>query len=412
MLRKFTLFCLLIGVFGYHCTLAINPSAKDQKSMHKIIKQSLDIAAQQSRIMAETLTSKTGLLPKSVTPDGKLETARSSWWTSGFFPGQLWYVYQYTNDPVLKKYAEEYTQRVRNQMHTTDNHDVGFMIFCSFGNACKATGDKSYKAVIDTASQSLSTRFNSTIGAIRSWNFSYPGKKWQYPVIIDNMMNLEMLMWASKTFHNEQFKKIAIAHADKTMKYHFRPDFSCYHVVSYDPKTGLPEAQQTAQGYSDASSWARGQAWALYGYTMMYRETRLKRYLTQANNIAHYLLTHPRLPKDKIPYWDFDAPNIPNALRDASAGAIICSALIELSQYANKNTAAIYLKSAETQLRTLSSPEYRATPGQNNGFILRHSVGNMPNKTEVDAPLTYADYYYVEALLRYKQTVLHEKISD
>ncbi|MDP4271726.1 MAG: glycoside hydrolase family 88 protein [Bacteroidota bacterium] len=387
---------------------AASPAGTQVVPMHKVVRNSLDFAVRQSLLMAKSLESKPGVLPRTISAEGKLETAKPSAWISGFFPGELWYLYEYTKDSELKKYADEFTQRVRSQMYTTDNHDVGFMIFCSFGNGYRLTRNPDYKAVIDTAAWSLSTRFNPAVGAIRSWNFSYPGHNWQYAVIIDNMMNLELLMWASKTFNNEKLRDIAISHADKTLKYHFRPDYSSFHVVSYDPKTGLPEFRHTAQGYSDASSWARGQAWGLYGYTMMYRETKKPEYLEQAKHIAKFILSNPHLPADKIPYWDFDAPDIPNAYRDASAGAIICSSLIELSQYVDATLSKGYLKVAEMQLRALGSPSYRANAGENGNFILRHSVGNKPANSEVDVPLSYADYYFVEALMRYKKTVLHE----
>jgi len=402
----FTWIVLLSIIFNSRVDAAVKSPAV---SMRKIVSQALDTAALQSIRMAESLQARPGVLPKSITKDGELETSKASWWTSGFFAGQLWYLYQYKKDSALKHWADEYTQRVKSQMYTKNNHDVGFMIFCSFGNAYKATGDPAYKMVIDTAAQSLSTRFNPTVGAIRSWDFSFPGHKWQYPVIIDNMMNLEMLMWASHTFQKAEFEQIAVSHANKTLAYHFRPDYSCYHVVSYNTTTGMPEWQGNGQGYNDTSSWARGQAWALYGFTMMYRETKNPTYLNQANHIAHFILSHPHLAADKIPYWDFNAPDIPHAYRDASAGAIICSALIELGQYVKKKLANQYLAVAETQLRTLTSSKYRAKLGTNANFILCHSVGNMPNKTEIDKPLTYTDYYYVEALIRYNQYVLHKK---
>ena len=246
------------------------------------------------------------------------------------------------------------------------------------------------------------------MGLIKSWDFSE--KIWQYPVIIDNMMNLELLLWASKTSGDSTFKHISVSHADKTMRNHYRTDYSCYHVVSYDTITGEPHKKQTFQGYSDESSWSRGQAWGLYGFTYMYRETKEKRYLNQANRIASYLLNHPNMPEDYIPYWDFDAPNIPNEERDASAGALIASALIELSSYVEKDVADTYLAVAEKQIRTLASDEYTAKVGENGNFILMHSVGSKPHDSEVDVPLTYADYYYVEALVRYKK--LMEKTAQ
>jgi hypothetical protein len=217
------------------------------------------------------------------------------------------------------------------------------------------------------------------------------------------MMNLELLMWAFKKSGDSSFYKIVLSHADTTIKNHFRPDFSTYHVVSYDTITGKVETRQTAQGFADSSAWSRGQVWGLYGYTMMYRETGLDRYLQQARHIAGFLINNPNLPEDKIPYWDFNAPGIPNATRDASAGAIMASALIELSSFVEKEEGAKYLKIAETQIRTLASPLYMAKLGENGNFILMHSVGSLPGNSEVDVPLTYADYYFIEACMRYKR---------
>jgi uncharacterized protein YyaL (SSP411 family) len=216
------------------------------------------------------------------------------------------------------------------------------------------------------------------------------------------MMNLELLFWATRVTGDSSYAKIAITHANTTMKNHFRPDYSSYHVVIYNPKTGAVQQRKTAQGYADESAWARGQAWGLYGYTLMYRETKNKKYLDHANHIANFILHNPNLPADKIPYWDFNAPNIPNALRDASAGAVTASALLELCRYTDKNNGQLYFKTAQTIITNLSGSCYKAAPGTNGGFILQHSVGHMPQKTEIDVPLTYADYYFVEAMTRYK----------
>jgi len=263
--------------------------------------------------------------------------------------------------------------------------------------------------VVLTAAATLSKRYRPNIQSIQSWNGATPN---DCLVIIDNMMNLEFLMWAFKKTGDSTYYKICVSHSDTTMKNHFRPDYSSWHVVSYDTITGRVEVKQTHQGYSDESAWARGQVWGLYGYTVMYRETGLERYLDQAKNIAAFLINHPNLPADKIPYWDFNAPDIPNALRDASAGAIMASALIELSGYVDKETGAKYLEVAEKQLRTLASPEYLAKPGENGNFILKHSVGSLPGKSEVDVPLTYADYYFVEALLRYRNLLEKQKVQN
>jgi uncharacterized protein YyaL (SSP411 family) len=278
------------------------------------------------------------------------------------------------------------------------------MLYCSFGNGLRLTNEESYNEVLLTGARSLSTRFRPNIGCIQSWGSN---EKWQCPVIIDNMMNLELLMWAFKKSNDSSFYHIAVSHADTTMKYHFRPDYSNYHVVSYDTITGAVKARQTAQGAYDESAWSRGQSWGLYGYTMMYRETKLDRYLQQAQHIADFLINHPRLPEDKIPYWDYDAPDIPYAKRDASAGAVMASALIELSGFTGGEKGNEYLQVAETQLRSLASPAYRAKQGENGNFVLMHSVGSKPDDSEVDVPLTYADYYFIEALMRYRKLLSH-----
>jgi unsaturated chondroitin disaccharide hydrolase len=252
------------------------------------------------------------------------------------------------------------------------------------------------------SARSLASRFNTTTGTIRSWNFG----DWKYPVIIDNMMNLELLVWAAANSTDSSLRQIAIAHANTTMKNHFRDDYSSYHLVDYDPQTGRVLKKQTVQGAADSSAWARGQGWALYGYTMMYRETGIGQYLEQARHIARFILQHSRLPADKVPYWDFDAPGIPNALRDASSAAVIASALIELAGYVSKKERKQYQTAAAGMLQSLSSPLYHSRAGENAGFILKHSAGNIPAHSEMDAPLTYADYYYIEALLRYKNEFL------
>jgi unsaturated chondroitin disaccharide hydrolase len=382
---------------------AISPSASDSTDMNNLVTLSLSRARVQAHDMARSLSDKPGRLPKTLTREGTLETCAPEWWTSGFFPGLLWYLYEDSGNPELEVLAREFTRRVESQKNVTTHHDVGFMIFCSFGNGYRITKDSGYREVIKTAAHSLSTRFNPIVGATRSWNSAPWSSKWQYPVIIDNMMNLELLMWSSKEFGIGEYARIAITHANTTIRNHFRDDFSTYHVVSYDTLTGRPEYKHTAQGFSHESAWARGQSWGLYGFTMMFRETGDSTYLRQAQHIADFITNHPNLPADKIPYWDFNAPGIPNELRDASAAAIMCSALLELARYVGPADAARYRSVAETQLRNLCSAEYLAAEGSNGGFILKHAVGHKPNGTEVDVPLTYADYYFVEALIRYKK---------
>jgi uncharacterized protein YyaL (SSP411 family) len=249
-----------------------------------------------------------------------------------------------------------------------------------------------------TGAASLASRFNPDYGVIKSWD---GWKEYDYPVIIDNMMNLEFLFWAAKASGNKKYYNLSVTHADNTIKNHFRKDFSSYHVVCYG-KAGKVLAQKTHQGAADSSAWARGQGWGLYGYTVMYRETKQKKYLEQAEHIANFILNHPNLPEDKIPYWDFNAPGIPNEERDVSAATVMSSALFELSQYSKKNTKK-YFDAATAMLSSLTTAKYKADIGTNGNFILKHSVGSKPHHSEVDVPLVYADYYYLEALLRYKK---------
>ena len=387
-------------IFIFLTLLFIITSCAQEKSMNRIIDESLAFSVKQYSLMTEVMKDKPDLLPCTIDAQGNLRTESSHWWTSGFYPGCLWYLYEYSNDQKIKDDAMMITARVEQEKYTTNNHDVGFMLYCSFGNGLRLTGEESYNEVLLTGARSLCTRFRPNIGCIQSWGSR---KGWQCPVIIDNMMNLELLMWAFKKSGDSSFYHIAVSHADTTIKYHFRPDCSTYHVVSFDTITGAVEARQTAQGAADESAWSRGQSWGLYGYTMMYRETKLDRYLQQAEHIADFLINHPNLPEDKIPYWDYNAPGIPDAKRDASAGAIMASALIELSGFAGGEKENKYLQVAEKQLSSLASPTYRAKSGENGNFILMHSVGSIPGNSEVDVPLTYADYYFIEALMRYRK---------
>ncbi|MGV8092354.1 MAG: glycoside hydrolase family 88 protein [Mangrovibacterium sp.] len=380
--------------------ILLGSCSQKQEPMQQLIDRSMQIAIQHGKNMAAVLHDQEGKLPRSINPEtGELITSDSRWWCSGFYPGTLWYLYEYSNDAELKSLAESYTSRVEKEKYNTGTHDLGFMLYCPFGNGLKLTQNEAYPEVLVTGSKSLCTRYNPKIGLIKSWD----NNKWQFPVIIDNMMNLEMLMWAYKHTGDSTFLNVAVNHADNTIKHHFRADNSCYHVVSYDTITGLPHVKQTHQGASDESVWSRGHAWGLYGYSMMYRETGKPEYLDQAKKIAALMINHPNMPEDQIPYWDYLAPNIPNEERDASAAAVMASALIELSGFVDGELQSKYLSVAETQLRTLASPEYLAEPGTNGNFVLKHSVGSKPHRSEVDVPLTYADYYFIEALLRYQQ---------
>lgn len=395
MLKK--IFFLLICAFALMYLVSCSVQSS-QEPIEDVINRGLGAAKEHALLMAKNLEEKDGKLPKSI-KDGKLETSSCYWWCSGFFPGELWYLYEYTKDPELKRYAELYTDRLEKVQYVKTNHDVGFMLYCSYGNGYRLTGNERYKEILVQGARSLITRYNPNVQAIRSWgNGPTP-----YLVIIDNMMNLELLTWAGRTTGDSTFTNIATRHADTTLKNHFRSDYSSYHVLTYDTLSGVAIRKQTRQGYADESAWARGQAWGLYGYTMMARETGNDIYLQQAKHIADFLMNHPRMPEDKIPYWDFDVPEIPNTPRDASSASIMASALIELSQLDKSSDASSYLAYAEEQLRSLTSPEYLADKGTNCNFILKHSTGYFKANSEVDVPLTYADYYYVEALMRLRE---------
>lgn len=372
-------------------------SGKANQALLRKADETLQFAARQYKLMMHHVPDT--VLPRSTNKDGSLMTSNAGWWTSGFYPGTTWFLYEYTKDPAFKTEALKRMALCQKNEFNTRTHDLGFMMYCPFGNALRITGDTAYKRILLNSARSLSTRFNPTVGCIKSWDHG----TWKFPVIIDNMMNLELLTWATRELGDPQFDKIARTHANTTMKNHFRPDYSSYHVIDYDPATGAVLQKKTHQGLADSSAWSRGQAWGLYGYTMMYRETKDKAYLDQARHIAEYILNHPHMPADLIPYWDYDAPDIPNAPRDVSAGAVAASALLELSRYTNKTEGKRYWNAAEKMLTSLCSPAYLAKEGENNDFILMHSVGSLPHQSEVDVPLTYADYYFVEALLRYKQ---------
>ncbi len=361
------------------------------------IPETVRFAAVQYGHLLDSLKGTTNL-PRTF-ENGKLKTAALRDWTSGFFPGSLWLLLEATGDAKWKTAAQDYTARIEDIKNYGGSHDVGFMLNCSFGNGYRLTRNPHYREVLIQGARTLSTRFRPEVGLIRSWDH---GTR-KYPVIIDNMMNLELLAWAAREADEPHLRDIAIQHANNTLKNHFRPDASTWHVVEYDPTNGAVVKKQTHQGAADASAWARGQAWGLYGYTMMYRETQRPEYRAQAIRIARFLMNHPRLPADKVPYWDFDAPGIPNTPRDSSAAAIMASVLIELSQVADPEFGPQCLQLARQQLRSLSSPSYLAARGENGGFLLMHATGNQPKNSEVDVPLNYADYYFLEALLRYRQ---------
>lgn len=322
-------------------------------------------------------------------------------WTSGFWPGILWYGYEYTNDESLKKHAMHYTELLEPlSLRPARDHDLGFQIMCSYGNAYRLTGHNAYKDVIIRTADTLATLINPTVGTICSWPGFGKRNGWPHNTIIDNMMNLELLFWAARNGGNPGLYDLAKRHADVTMHNHFRPDGLCYHVAVYDTTSGNFIKGVAHQGFSDDSFWTRGQAWAIYGYAITYRETQDKTYLRFAEKITDAYLE--RLPEDGIPYWDFDAPDIPNEPRDASAAAISASALLELSQLEDDPVKAGKYKSEAVKiLQTLSSENYQSR--ETKPSFLLHCTGHKPNNSEVDASLAYADYYYIEALSRLRK---------
>lgn len=395
--HKMILQKLTIATFA---VLSICCTAQSKKEMSKLIQNEFEFANKQYRYLMKTVPA--DKMPQSY-KDGTLITKDISWWCSGFYPGSLWLIYEQTKDEEIKKEAERALKIIEPNKTFTRDHDLGFMMFCSFGNAYRITKNPEYKEIILTSAASLSTRFRSNMKAILSWDKMGDFKG---PVIIDNMMNLEMLMWASQHGGAKKLEEIAVTHANTTMENHFRPNYSSYHVVDYDVNTGDVLSRKTFQGYSDSSAWSRGQGWALYGYTMMYRLTKDEKYIRQAKNIAKFILNNPSLPKDKIPYWDFDDPKIPNVPRDASAAAVMASALLELGQYSNGEEKIRYIRTAKKMIVSLSNEKYQAKVGENGGFLLMHSTGGLPLHSEIDVPLIYADYYFLEALKRYKEWYL------
>ena len=391
-----------------------NINTIDWEAENAFVDKNIKHAEKQYKVLISKMT-RTDRFPRTI-KDGNLEVTSGDAWTNGFFGGSLWYLYEYTKDSYWKTQAKKWTESLESVSYTANSHDVGFILFCSFGNGYRLepSENSNYKDIIIRGSNALSNRFNSKVQCIKSWDW-YSG---QCPVIIDNMMNLEMLMWASKatanSSENQKFTSIGTQHADKTKANHLRGDYSSYHVVEYNTSTGNVIKQVTYQGWSDNSMWARGQGWGIYGYTMMYRETGDPKYLETAEGMVNVYLNHLRLPEDKIPWWDFNAgqPGYVKAFsrtnfstveyRDASAGAIVASALLELYTHTDN---AKYLNAAVDMMHSLASDEYLAAENTNQGFLLKHCVGNFPGGAEIDVPLVYADYYFLEALLRYQSII-------
>lgn len=343
--------------------------------------------------------SNTDEIPYAFYPKTGMKWVQPSNWVSGFFPGSLWYLYEYTLDSTLREAAWTWTRMLEDQQFNGGVHDLGFMLNDSYGHAYRFTGDEEAKAILIQAAQTLATRYNPKVGLIRSWDFG----EWQYPVIIDGMMNLELLFRATQESGDSTYYNMAVNHARKTLKTAYRPDNSCFHVMDFDTLTGEVISRGTFQGAHDTSAWARGQSWGLYGWTMMFRETGDSLFLQQANTVADFLMQHPRLPEDGIPYWDYDAPNIPDAPRDVSSATILASALVELSSYVSPGRKERYLAHVYKILNALTTPVYKAKLGDNGGLLFYHSVAHLPHDAEVDVGIIYADYYWLETMIRLRR---------
>ncbi|HYC84375.1 MAG TPA: glycoside hydrolase family 88 protein [Chryseosolibacter sp.] len=376
---------------------------KDGVKKDPLVRQAFAHASGQVRVLIEetnaALEKNTDKMPPPVAPrtlkGNELTVVPSRDWTSGFFSGMLWYLYEFSGDEAWLAEAKKFTARMEPEQWNGKTHDMGFKMYCSYGNGHRLTGSDEYRNILIQSAKTLSTRFRPITGVMRSWDHSTD--KWSYPVIIDNMMNLELLFFATRATGDSSFYKIAVSHALTTLKNHYRSDNSSYHVVEYDTLTGKVMKRNTHQGLAHESAWSRGQAWGLYGYTMCYRETKNTLFLEHADKIARYILDHPRQAPDLVPYWDYDAPGIPDEPRDVSAATVTASALYELSRYSKSGKE--YVAKAD-QIMTNLTKKYRSPSGENKGFILLHSTGSKPSNSEVDVPLIYADYYYLEALLR------------
>ncbi|MDB5251038.1 MAG: hypothetical protein JWP27_207, partial [Flaviaesturariibacter sp.] len=360
---------LLLAVFGLEHALAQRPNTA----------RAIKSAEGQVRLLLHESSVAAGGRGDLVSPrsldGGKLKMVSSRDWTSGFFPGVLWLLYEGTGKEEWKRAAIEHTVVLEREKNNGDTHDMGFKINNSFGNGLRLAHMPAYQDVLIRAATTLAGRFNPIAGVIKSWDNR---KEWSYPVIIDNMMNLELLFEAWKFSGDSSFYRVAVSHARTTMRNHFRSDYSSWHVLDYDTLTGAVTQRSTHQGYADGSAWARGQAWGLYGFTMCFRETGDTAFLRQAEHIASFLLHHPRLPPDGIPYWDFDVPGLEGEPRDASAAAVMASALYELSSYSTEKKA--YRKAADQILRSLLR-SYRSPACGNKGFLLIHRTGHVPAKS-------------------------------
>lgn len=394
----YRLFYIVLALGIVSISMSCRPKGKDNPQKGQINIDSL-LSIRYKKLLDYPLDSTA--FPRSYS-DGNhvIHTVAPKDWTSGFFPGNLWLLFQLTGQDAYSTRAKEWTAFMEKEKFNNGTHDMGFKIFSSFGKGFQITGRKDYEKVILKSAKTLSTRFNEKVGSLRSWDWNK--NVWEFPVIIDNMMNLELLFEATKISGDSTFYEIAVKHANTSLKNHFRKDGSSYHVVVYDTITGKVRNKVTHQGFSDESSWARGQGWAIYGFTMAYRYTKNALFLFQAQRTMDFYLENKNLPEDGIPYWDFDDPAIPDAPRDVSAATVIASACFEMFGYTQDQR---YLDYANKVLGVLRTDKYILNKDIDAPFILDHSTGNWPKHDEIDGPIVYADFYFLEALLRQKDQV-------
>lgn len=395
-----SLFFIGLLIFTVGCK---NSKGKDitaaEKAVSIDLNQQINDCETQLEIAVPKLTDLTKH-PRLIETNGtewKEVTNNKLVWTSGFYPGILWYAYQVTGNERWKNEAIKRTEVFEEYKNITEHHDIGFMMFPAYGNGYEIGGKKEYKDVLLASAKSLASRFNPKVGTIRSWSNKMHPRWQQHITIIDNMLNLELLFWAAKHGGDSKYYDIAVKHAETTMKNHFRPDLTSWHVIEYDSISGAILNRHTKQGYADDSRWSRGQAWGVYGYTMVYKETKDKKFLEFAQKITDKYLS--MLPEDMVPCWDFDVANDPKEEKDASAAAVVASALLDLSTFVeSKEDQERYYNAALKMLKSLGSDKYSGV-GKADSFLL-HSTGAKSLGHEIDVALIYADYYYIEALSR------------
>jgi len=336
--------------------------------------------------------------PVRTNPDGTWKTVEPKDWTSGFLPATLWQVYARTHDPAWLDRAQRWTAPLEPEK-THDDGDLGFKMYMTFAVQNQLTGDEAAKQTALAAADTLAARFVPSVGVMRMWDDKDdPG---DVRVNIDAMMNMELFYWAALN-GRPQYAELANRHADRTLTDLVRPDGSTFQFAAWDQATGTLKRQYTEQGAAPDSTWARGQAWAIYGYATAYRYTRNPRYLEASHKAADWFMSH--LPPDHVPYWDFSVPQAPPQPRDSSAGAVAASGMLILNELdpdpAQKSAD---VDSARTLLTGLSSPTYlsRGTPFQS---ILLHATQHQPHR-QVDTGIQFGDYYFVEALNRWERQV-------